>query len=119
VSFEVAKGEMLFLTGHSGAGKSTLLRLIHLAERPTRGTVLFGERNLQRVRGSKVALHRRGVGVVFQDHRLLADRSVADNVALPLLLQGLRRPEIAKRVRAVLDRVSLGARAQALPSQLS
>lgn len=119
VSFEVAKGEMLFLTGHSGAGKSTLLKLIHLAERPTRGTVLFGERNLQRVRGSKVALHRRGVGVVFQDHRLLADRSVADNVALPLLLQGLRRPEIAKRVRAVLDRVSLGARAQALPSQLS
>ena len=119
VSFEVAKGEMLFLTGHSGAGKSTLLRLIHLAERPTRGTVLFGERNLQRVRGSKVALHRRGVGVVFQDHRLLADRSVADNVALPLLLQGLRRPEIAKRVRAVLDRVSLGARAQAQPSQLS
>lgn len=119
VSFEVARGEMLFLTGHSGAGKSTLLKLIHLAERPTRGTVLFGDRNLQRVRGSKVALHRRGVGVVFQDHRLLADRSVADNVALPLLLQGLRRPEIAKRVRAVLDRVSLGARAQALPSQLS
>ena len=119
VSFEVAAGEMLFLTGHSGAGKSTLLKLIHLAERPTRGTVLFGERNLQRVRGSKVALHRRGVGVVFQDHRLLADRSVADNVALPLLLQGLRRQEIVKRVRAVLDRVSLGARAQALPSQLS
>ncbi|KIQ97696.1 cell division ATP-binding protein FtsE [Lysobacter sp. A03] len=119
VSFEVAEGEMLFLTGHSGAGKSTLLKLIHLAERPTRGTVLFGERNLQRVRGSKVALHRRGVGVVFQDHRLLADRSVADNVALPLLLQGLRRQEIVKRVRAVLDRVSLGARAQALPSQLS
>lgn len=119
VSFDVAEGEMLFLTGHSGAGKSTLLKLIHLAERPTRGTVLFGERNLQRVRGRKVALHRRGVGVVFQDHRLLADRSVADNVALPLLLQGLRRPEIVKRVRAVLDRVSLGARARALPSQLS
>lgn len=119
VSFQVAQGEMLFLTGHSGAGKSTLLKLIHLAERPTRGTVLFGDRNLQRVRGSKIALHRRGVGVVFQDHRLLADRSVADNVALPLLLQGLRRPEIAKRVRAVLDRVSLGARAQALPAQLS
>ena len=119
VSFEVGAGEMLFLTGHSGAGKSTLLKLIHLSERPTRGAVLFAERNLQRVRGSKVALHRRGIGVVFQDHRLLGDRSVADNVALPLLLQGLRRPEIAKRVRAVLDRVSLGARSQALPSQLS
>ncbi|MEO6169798.1 MAG: cell division ATP-binding protein FtsE [Lysobacter sp.] len=119
VSFEVDAGEMLFLTGHSGAGKSTLLKLIHLTERPTRGSVQFADRNLQRVRGRRIALHRRGIGVVFQDHRLLADRSVADNVALPLLLQGLRRPEIAKRVRAVLDRVSLGARAQALPSQLS
>ena len=119
VSFEVGAGEMLFLTGHSGAGKTTLLKLIHLAERPSRGAVLFGQQNLLRVRGRKVALHRRNVGVVFQDHRLLADRSVADNVALPLLLQGLRRAEINKRVRAVLDRVSLGARAQALPTQLS
>ena len=119
VSFEVQAGEMLFLTGHSGAGKTTLLKLIHLAERPSRGAVLFGQQNLLRVRGRKVALHRRNVGVVFQDHRLLADRSVADNVALPLLLQGLRRAEINKRVRAVLDRVSLGARAQALPTQLS
>ncbi|KGM52781.1 hypothetical protein N792_00615 [Lysobacter concretionis Ko07 = DSM 16239] len=119
VSFEVASGEMLFVTGHSGAGKSTLLKLIHLAERPTRGAVLFADRNLLRVRGRKVAMHRREVGVVFQDHRLLADRSVADNVALPLVLQGLRRAEIVKRVRAVLDRVSLGARSQALPSQLS
>ena len=119
VSFEVASGEMLFVTGHSGAGKSTLLKLIHLAERPTRGAVLFADRNLLRVRGRKVAMHRREVGVVFQDHRLLADRTVADNVALPLVLQGLRRAEIVKRVRAVLDRVSLGARSQALPSQLS
>ena len=93
--------------------------MILLAERPSRGAVLFGQQNLLRVRGRKVALHRRNVGVVFQDHRLLADRSVADNVALPLLLQGLRRAEINKRVRAVLDRVSLGARAQALPTQLS
>ncbi|HUH89198.1 MAG TPA: cell division ATP-binding protein FtsE [Lysobacter sp.] len=119
VSFEVASGEMLFVTGHSGAGKSTLLKLIHLAERPTRGAVLFADKNLLRVRGRKVAMHRREVGVVFQDHRLLADRTVADNVALPLVLQGLRRAEIVKRVRAVLDRVSLGARSQALPSQLS
>ena len=79
VSFEVGAGEMLFLTGHSGAGKTTLLKLIHLAERPSRGAVLFGQQNLLRVRGRKVALHRRNVGVVFQDHRLLADRSVADN----------------------------------------
>src|SRR5690606_37611291 len=87
VSFDVGEGEMLFITGHSGAGKSTLLRLVHLAERPSRGAVLFGERNLARVRGRKVALHRRDVGVVFQDHRLLTDRSVFENVSLPLILR--------------------------------
>ena len=119
VGFQVDAGEMLFVTGHSGAGKSTLLRLIHLAERPSRGAVLFDERNLLRVRGRQVAMHRRRVGVVFQDHRLLAERTVADNVGLPLLLQGLPRGEITKRVRAVLDRVSLGARSGALPAQLS
>ena len=119
VSFEVGAGEMLFVTGHSGAGKSTLLRLIHLSERPSRGTVLFGERNLMKVRGRRVALHRREVGVVFQDHRLLADRSVADNVGLPLVLRGERRGEIGKRVRNLLDRVGLGDRANALPAQLS
>jgi len=119
VGFQVDAGEMLFVTGHSGAGKSTLLKLIHLAERPSRGAVLFDDRNLLRVRGRQVALHRRRVGVVFQDHRLLADRTVAENVGLPLLLQGLRRGESAKRVRAVLDRVSLGTRATALPAQLS
>lgn len=119
VSFEVAPGEMLFVTGHSGAGKSTLLRLIHLSERPSRGAVLFGERNLLKVRGGKVALHRRQVGVVYQDHRLLADRSVADNVALPLILRGTRRAEIGKRVRSALERVGLAERGQALPQQLS
>jgi len=119
VSFEVAPGEMLFVTGHSGAGKSTLLKLIHLSERPSRGAVLFGERNLLKVRGRRVALHRREVGVVFQDHRLLPDRSVVDNVALPLILRGLRRSDIHKRVRVTLDKVGLGARAHALPAQLS
>lgn len=119
VSFEVAPGEMLFVTGHSGAGKSTLLKLIHLSERPSRGAVLFGEKNLLKVRGRRVALHRRDVGVVFQDHRLLADRSVEDNVGLPLLLRGVRRGEIQKRVRVTLERVGLGARARALPTQLS
>jgi cell division transport system ATP-binding protein len=119
VSFEVAAGEMLFVTGHSGAGKSTLLKLIHLSERPSRGAVLFGDRNLLKVRGRRVALHRRDVGVVFQDHRLLADRSVEDNVGLPLLLRGLRRGDIAKHVRVALDKVGLGARARSLPTQLS
>ena len=119
VSFAVDEGEMLFVTGHSGAGKSTLLKLIHLAERPSRGAVLFGERNLLKVRGARVPLHRREVGVVFQDHRLLADRSIHENVALPLILRGLRRGEIGKRVRAVLERLGLGARERALPAQLS
>jgi cell division transport system ATP-binding protein len=119
VSFQVAQGEMLFLTGHSGAGKSTLLKLIHLAERPTRGTVLFGERNLLKVRGGRVPLHRREIGVVFQDHRLLTDRSIFENVALPLILRGMKRAEIGKRVRSVLDRLGLGARERALPTQLS
>ena len=119
VSFEVAPGEMLFVTGHSGAGKSTLLKLIHLSERPSRGAVLFDQKNLLKLRGRRIALHRREVGVVFQDHRLLADRSVEDNVALPLLLRGLRRGDIARRVRVTLDKVGLGARARALPTQLS
>ncbi|WP_425480107.1 cell division ATP-binding protein FtsE [Cognatilysobacter segetis] len=119
VSFEVAPGEMLFVTGHSGAGKSTLLRLIHLTERATRGTVVFADRNLGKLRGRRVALHRREVGVVFQDHRLLADRSVGDNVALPLRLRGMHRVEIAKRVRSTLDKVGLADREKSLPRQLS
>ncbi|WP_024891760.1 cell division ATP-binding protein FtsE [Luteimonas huabeiensis] len=119
VSFEVGEGEMLFITGHSGAGKSTLLKLVHLAERPSRGAVLFAERNLLRVRGRRVAMHRRDVGVVFQDHRLLADRSVFENVSLPLILRGMRRADIAKRVRGALERLGLAARERALPSQLS
>jgi cell division transport system ATP-binding protein len=119
VSFAVTPGEMLFITGHSGAGKSTLLKLIHLSERPSSGAVLFGERNLRKVGGRGVAMHRREVGVVYQDHRLLTDRSAFENVALPLILRGVRRDEIRKRVRSALDRVGLGARLEALPGQLS
>ncbi|QDA57254.1 cell division ATP-binding protein FtsE [Thermomonas aquatica] len=119
VSFSVAAGEMLFITGHSGAGKSTLLKLIQLAERPSRGAVLFSERNLLKVRGGRIAHHRRNVGVVYQNHQLLMDRSVAENVALPLVLRGMRRGEIGKRVRSILDRLGLAPRERALPSQLS
>ncbi len=119
VSFAVGAGEMLFVTGHSGAGKSTMLKLIQLAERPSRGAVLFGERNLAKVRGSSIAHHRRNVGVVYQNHQLLMDRSVAENVGLPLVLRGMKRGEIGKRVRSILDKLGLGARERALPSQLS
>ena len=90
-----------------------------LAERPSRGAVLFGERNLAKVRGSSIAHHRRNVGVVYQNHQLLMDRSVAENVALPLVLRGIKRGEIGKRVRSILDRLGLAARERALPAQLS
>ena len=117
--FSVETGEMLFVTGHSGAGKSPLLKLIQLAERPSRGAVLFAERNLAKVRGGRIAHHRREVGVVYQDHRLLMDHSVAENVALPLVLRGVRRGEVGKRVRVLLEKLGLGGRERALPSQLS
>ena len=119
VSFAMAPGEMLFITGHSGAGKSTLLKLVQLAERPSRGAVLFGDRNLLKVRGRRVPLHRRAIGVVYQDHRLLADRTVGENVALPLVLRGTGRVEAGKRVRSALERLGLGDRERAFPTQLS
>lgn len=119
VSFAVDAGEMLFVTGHSGAGKSTLLKLIQLVESPSRGAVLFDDRNLLKVRGGGIARHRRQLGVVYQNHQLLMDRSVADNVALPLVLRGMKRAEINKRVRSILDKLGLAARERALPSQLS
>jgi len=119
VSFSMDEGEMLFVTGHSGAGKSTLLRLIHLSERPSRGAVLINERNLNKVRGRGVALQRRKVGIVFQDHRLLTDRSVFENVAMPLVIAGVPRAEIDKRVRVVLEKVGLGDRERATPVELS
>ncbi len=119
VSFSLAYGEMAFVTGHSGAGKSTLLRLLHLSDRPTEGRVVFDGRDLGRIRGRAVAQHRQRLGVVFQDHRLLADRSVFDNVALPLLIAGLRRSAIASRVREVLQPLGLADRERDLPIMLS
>ena len=119
VSFTVEPGEMLFVTGHSGAGKSTLLRLIHLSERPSRGTILMEDRNLAKLHGRKVALQRRRVGVVFQDHRLLLERTVYENVAMPLVIAGVPRAEIAPRVRHGLEKVGLAARERARPRELS
>ena len=119
LSFELRRGEMVFVTGHSGAGKSTLLRLIHLAERPSRGTVLMEGRNLAQLKPREVPYARRRVGMVFQDHRLLLDRSLFDNVALPLLIAGVARAEIERRVRTALERVGLLARERSLPLSLS
>lgn len=119
LSFELGCGEMAFVTGHSGAGKSTLLRLVHGSERASRGAVLFEGRNIGQLKARELPYLRRRVGMVFQDHRLLLDRSLFDNVALPLLIAGVARAEIARRVRAALERVGLLARERSLPGMLS
>ncbi|HWR88012.1 MAG TPA: cell division ATP-binding protein FtsE [Acidiferrobacterales bacterium] len=119
VSFTVAKGEMVFVTGHSGAGKSTLLRLLTLIERPTRGQLLVQKKNLERLSRWRVPYYRRELGVVFQDNKLLTDRSVFDNVALPLVASGVSQRDIPKRVRAALDMVGLLGKEKLHPIVLS
>ena len=119
VSVTIGRDELVFLTGHSGAGKSTLLRLIMLMDRPTRGRVLVDGRDLASVKPRGVPRHRRGIGVVFQNHRLLDDRTVYDNVALPLVIAGCEHREVGRRVRAALDKVGLLDRERAMPVTLS
>jgi len=119
VNLHLEAGEMAFLTGHSGAGKSTLLKLIGLLERATRGQVWVNERNLNKLRQRDVPYHRREVGMIFQDHRLLHDRTVFDNVAMPLVVAGMGHAEITRRVRAALDKVSLLNKEKSLPVSLS
>ncbi|MBH9386700.1 cell division ATP-binding protein FtsE [Pseudomonas aeruginosa] len=119
VSFRVHRGEILFVTGHSGAGKSTLLRLILAMERPTSGKLLLGGQDLGRITTAQIPFLRRQIGVVFQNHQLLTDRTVADNIALPLQILGMPQPEIAKRVASALERVNLKEKGEALPSDLS
>ena len=119
VSFHLAPGEMAFLTGHSGAGKSTLLRLILMLERATRGQVFVDGRNLSTTPSRFAPRIRRRVGMIFQDHKLLADKTVFDNVALPLMIAGMRYPDIRKRVRAALDKVGLLSKERSWPLTLS
>jgi len=119
VTFDLASGEMAFLTGHSGAGKSTVLKLIALLERPTRGQVIVNNHNTTRVGSRGIPAFRRQVGVVFQDHKLLADRPIYDNVALPLVIAGVTRRELDKRVRAALDQVGLLGKETSFPMELS
>ena len=118
-SFFIDAGKMAFLTGHSGAGKSTLLRLIGCLERPTRGQVWVNDRNLNKLSNSQIPYHRRDVGMIFQDHRLLHDRTVFDNVALPLVVAGASPNEIKRRVSAALDKVGLLHKERSMPLTLS
>ncbi len=120
VSFDIATGDMAFLTGHSGAGKSTLLKLIACIERPTSGQVVVNGRNLAHIKRAQVPALRRQIGMIFQDHKLIAERTVFDNVALPLIIAGLHNAvETARRVRAALDKVGLLGKEKQLPVMLS
>lgn len=119
LSCHVARGEFLFITGHSGAGKSTLLRLLLAMERPTSGKLLLAGQDLARISNAQIPYLRRQIGVVFQNHQLLFDRSVFANVALPLQILGLPRETIEERVLAALERVSLKDKVWQLPNDLS
>ena len=119
LSFEMPEAEMAFLTGPSGAGKSTLMKLIIMMERPSQGQVLIQGLNLNRLPRRLVPDLRRRVGVVFQNHHLLFDRTVFDNVALPLMVSGYQPREIGRRVRAALSKVGLSDKERVLPITLS
>lgn len=119
VSFDIDAREMVFLCGHSGAGKSTLMKLVMLMERPTHGQVLIAGRNLNRLRSGQIPYHRRQVGVVFQNHQLLFDRNVFENIALPLHIAGYSSREVGRRVRAALDKVGLLEKEKVNPITLS
>ncbi|MDD2721336.1 MAG: cell division ATP-binding protein FtsE [Gallionella sp.] len=119
VSFEVVQGEMAFLTGHSGAGKSTLLKLIAAIERPNSGSVLVNNQNVGVLKEAALPYLRRHLGIIFQDHKLLFDRSVFDNVLLPLQICGFDSRESSKRVRAALDKVGLLKHEKTNPIALS
>jgi cell division transport system ATP-binding protein len=119
VSFHLQHGEMAFLTGHSGAGKSTLLKLIPVIERCSRGQVLLDGQNLNQAKNRQIPYIRRKVGLIFQDYKLLQDRTVFDNVALPLVIAGYGHNEISRRVRASLDKVGLLGKEKKYPVTLS
>lgn len=119
VSFHIEPGEMAFLTGHSGAGKSTLLKLISIMERPTVGKVSINGYDLNRIQRKQIAFIRRDIGMIFQSHSLLMEKTVFDNVALPLVIEGYSHKDIGKRVHAALEMVGLRDKVKCLPITLS
>ncbi len=119
INFHMPKGTMAFLTGHSGAGKSTFLKLITGIERSTRGQLMVNGLNVSKMSNSRIPLLRRQIGIIFQDHQLLNDRTVFDNVALPLIIAGYGHREISRRVRAALDKVGLLSKEKLMPIMLS
>lgn len=119
VNFHLQRGEMAFLTGHSGAGKSTLLKLCALIERPTQGQIYVDGKQLNRVSHKEIPFLRRSMGIIFQNPRLLLDRTILDNVALPLVISGYTQTEIGRRARAALDKVGLLSKERLFPEELS
>lgn len=119
VNFNLAAGEMAFLTGHSGAGKSTLLKLISLMEKSTSGQIFINNTDLSQIKYQQIPYVRRGIGMIFQNHNLLMDRTIYDNVALPLIIEGYNAKEINKRVAAALEKVHLANKSRCYPKMLS
>ncbi len=119
INLTIQRGELVFLTGHSGAGKSTLLRLLALIERPSRGSLRINGHEISHLPDVAIPRYRQNLGIIFQDHRLLPDRNVYENVALPLRITGAEPRIVAKRVRAALDKVGLLDKERSFPAQLS
>ncbi len=119
INLQIDKGEMVFLSGHSGAGKSTLLRLLALIERPTRGTITLNGKVVSNLSERSIPYYRRNIGMIFQDHRLLAEQTIFDNIALPLRISGTDENVVRRRVDAALDKVGLLKRGNFMPIELS
>lgn len=119
ISFELASGEMAFLTGHSGAGKSTLLKLMSLMEKPTSGNIHINGSEISNIKYKDIPYARRKIGMIFQNHNLLMDRTIFDNVALPLVIEGYSHKETRKRVEAALEKVHLTDKLRCFPNMLS